>query len=120
LTQDSRVLRGSIRFAPGAGSAPAVAVAFFSFVLLTAPPAGGAGNDKLLTGEYAEAGTATCLYAPGGFNTILQPKVPANAVVTTESLNGFGPSTGPARSEKPTLTSSHPGSAPRAAALCRT
>jgi hypothetical protein len=88
MTKHSRVRCAPIHFGPGAGSASAIAAAILSIVILTAPPASAASHDRLLVGDYAEAGTATCLYASGGFDSNLQPNAPDSAVVTTESLQG--------------------------------
>jgi hypothetical protein len=66
--------------------------------LLASLPAGAAANDKLLKGEYAAVGSHGCLAAVGGFNSALEPKVPANAIATGPATRRFGCSTGPARS----------------------
>jgi len=63
-----------------------LAAPMLSFGLFAALPAD--ANNKLLNGEFAETGTATCLYTSGGFNSILEPNVPANSVATTESFDG--------------------------------
>jgi hypothetical protein len=88
MTEHSRVRRAPIHFGADAGLAPTIAAAILAFVLSTAHPADAANHDKLLLGDYAEAGTATCLYASGGFDSSLQPNLPGSAVVTTESLQG--------------------------------
>jgi hypothetical protein len=64
----------------------ALAAAILCFGQIAALPV--AASNKLLNGEYAETGTTTCLSAQGGFNSMLQPNVPANAIVNTWSLDG--------------------------------